>query len=438
MPTASTLIAIGIPPTEAEVLGFSNLTPVGASGTTQGTATAIKAFVTQVEVTAASNQTGVRLPADVEFMQPYLIFNSSATTAQVYPPVGGSINGGSANDPVTLVPNDALIFVRIDQTRWLGGSSGASTQSVSPAVGGRLTLATGVPVMFNGSRTSSTVFFTPFRGQAAPLWTGKAFRAFDYGGELSQLTADTTKSPAAVVANSNYDVFLWTDNGTYRATRGPAWTSNTARGTGVGSSELELLKGIYVNKVAITNGPAARFGLYLGSFHSNASATVNFIFGGLASGGSAGDLGVWNNFNRVLIGSYVFDTGTSYTYTSATVRQARDSTGNQISFMNGQVEDAANAWSQQFGQTLAVAGATELGGLGYDGYTVYTTGGEIVSPDNGAGLNPARNKAAITTWWSAVNNIGYHFYALIQSSDGTNANNFGVFGGDQLSFNFPM
>jgi hypothetical protein len=89
--------------------------------------------------------------------------------------------------------------------------------------------------------------------------------------------------------------FGWNDAGTFRATRGPAWTSDTARGTGAGTTELELVNGIYLNKVAITNGPAANRGTYLGTIRTNGSATVDVILGGTgAAGGESSTYGVWN------------------------------------------------------------------------------------------------------------------------------------------------
>ena len=42
---------------------------------------------------------------------------------------------------------------------------------------------------------------------------------------------------------------------------------------------------------------------------SNGSSTIDYTFGSSASGGTAGRLMVWNYYNRVLISSFVFDTG---------------------------------------------------------------------------------------------------------------------------------
>lgn len=163
----------------------------------------------------------------------------------------------------------------------------------------RLTLSTGTPVMTSAVTGATTVYATPYGGTQVPIWNGTTFVSTDTGGELSQATTDGTKSPAAVTTNSNYDIFAWDDGGTIRATRGPAWTSGTARGTGAGTTELDLVDGVYVNKIAISNGPAAGYGTYLGTIRSNASSTIDWSLGGASAAGTAINLTVWNMYNRV-------------------------------------------------------------------------------------------------------------------------------------------
>lgn len=104
------------------------------------------------------------------------------------------------------------------------GATGASGTGSPSAPQGRLTLATAVPVMTTTQGGKTTIFYAPYIGQFAPLYDGANFTMTDLGGELSQTTTDTTKSPAAVVQDACYDLFLWDDNGTKRCTRGPAWS----------------------------------------------------------------------------------------------------------------------------------------------------------------------------------------------------------------------
>lgn len=46
----------------------------------------------------------------------------------------------------------------------------------------------------------------------------------------------------------------------------------TIRGTGAGSSELQQILGVWTNKVAITDGPRANKGTFVGTIRSNGSS----------------------------------------------------------------------------------------------------------------------------------------------------------------------
>jgi hypothetical protein len=155
--------------------------------------------------------------------------------------------------------------------------------------GGRLTLISSTGVMTTDVSGASTVFYTPFTHDGVPLYDGAKWNAASFG-ELSQGVTDATKSPAPVVANACYDVFVWLDGATLRATRGPAWLSASQRGTGAGSAEIEMLNGLWLNRHAVANGPAARRGTYVGTIRSNSSALIESTLLRRF---------VWNRYNQV-------------------------------------------------------------------------------------------------------------------------------------------
>jgi hypothetical protein len=197
--------------------------------------------------------------------------------------------------------------------------------------GGRLTVTTGVPVSVTDTSGAATIYYSPIRGNRIVLFDGTNWSAYTFS-EVSQTLADTTKSPAAAVASTNYDMFAWMDSSTFRCTRGFAWTTSTFgsgdRGTGAGTAELELYQGRIVNKYAITNGPAARKGLYVGTIRTDSSGAT--VSDGLTSGRN-----VWNLYNQVRR-----DMGTSlgtstWTYNSATIRQRNGDAASQLSFVVG-------------------------------------------------------------------------------------------------------
>lgn len=215
--------------------------------------------------------------------------------------------------------------------------------------GGRLTLTTAVPVLVSDVTGATTLYYTPYKHNYARLYNGTSWQVVQFS-EVSQTLADATKSPAAAAVASIYDIFLWLDAGTLRATRGPAWTGVTSRGTGAGTTELERIDGTWVNKVAITNGPAANRGLYLGTIATNstgANGEIDMMFApAAAAGGSANRLYVWNMYNRVEVSSLCLDSTDTWNYTTATIRQANAAAGggvnNRITVVCGLNEDTAD------------------------------------------------------------------------------------------------
>ena len=319
-------------------------------------------------------------------------------------------------------------------TFWAGDgtwkSPAASIQLTSEPQG-RLTLTTATPVLTSTVSGATTVYYTPYKGNMVPLYDGANW-TLNAISELSQATTDNTKSPAACTTNSNYDVFVWNDSGTFRATRGPAWSSGTARGTGAGTTELQLLNGIYTNKNAITNGPAANKGTYVGTIRTNGSSTIDFIYGAAASGGTAASLGVWNMYNRVDIATTVTDSA-SITYTSNTLQQWRNATNMQVSVIVGQPEDALQ-WSILTEVTLiASIGASAIIGVGYNTTSAFSVNRarhtNVAAQANSIGLGGAGN-------WNIP--LGINVLSLNWQSDGSNANQFNNIAGAYISAKFRM
>ncbi len=216
------------------------------------------------------------------------------------------------------------------------------TGDLPSIVGGRLTLSSNTPVMTSDATAATTIYYTPYTGDRVSLFDGSDWKLHSFA-QLSQSTTDNTKSPAAVANNSNYDLFVWNDAGVLRCTRGPAWSGDNSRGTGAGTTELVRLNGVLVNKFAVTNGPAALRGKYVGSVRSNGSAQIDWDLGGSAAGGQPALLYVWNNYNRVATTPIVKDSTASWTYSTNTTRPSNNSTSNRISLIVGQVEQIIHA-----------------------------------------------------------------------------------------------
>ncbi|TCL70538.1 hypothetical protein [Rhizobium sp. BK251] len=116
MSLANDLVGIGMAPEQAVRLGYTPSSKAGV-GTTQPTATPITS--NQTTVTTASGQTALKLPANAELMVPYIVKNTSSTTALIFPPTSGQINGGTATTgSVNLAQNAARLFLRLSSTQW--------------------------------------------------------------------------------------------------------------------------------------------------------------------------------------------------------------------------------------------------------------------------------------------------------------------------------
>ena len=298
-------------------------------------------------------------------------------------------------------------------TSWVaqtgGGGGGANSQL-------RVTLTSNTPVLIGTVSGATTVYCTPYVGNSVMIWNGSSFVSTTVT-EMSQATTDATKSPAAVAASENYDLFVWDDAGTKRCTRGPPWTSGTGgsatvRGTGAGSTELQYTNGVFNNKNAITNGPAAGYGTYIGTIRSNASSTIDFIYGGAGAGGSAAVFNVWNYYNRVIIASNISDTTVSWTYNSATARISDNSVGNRFNFVSGMAEDGIFAGIAQTVQTPATAGNYCVLGVGLDQTTTLDNFGFIMTAAAFAMLASANTSAAYAP------QLGSHFISGIEATGG--------------------
>lgn len=118
MSLAVDLVGIGMPPEQAVRLGFSTLTTVAGVGTAQSGGAAIAKDTNNVLATTSSGQTALVLP-DAELEVPYMVTNSTATAALVFPPSGGAINAAGANASVSIAVDLARIFIRKSSTRWV-------------------------------------------------------------------------------------------------------------------------------------------------------------------------------------------------------------------------------------------------------------------------------------------------------------------------------
>ena len=248
----------------------------------------------------------------------------------------GVILSGSTSGTVTIQAPAVAGSPTITMPTTTGQALVSGTSLVLPQ--GRLTLVTATPVMTSNQTGKTTLYYTPYRGATIPIYDGSKWTHMVFS-ELSNITTNSSTGnagPAAVTTNSNYDLFVWNNSGTLTLTRGPAWSSDTSRGTGAGTTQLTMVNGIWTNTVAITNGPGAGLGTYVGTVRSDGSSQLNWNFApSAAAGGTEAKLHVFNAYNRVFTYGISQDSTGSWSYGTATWRSLDNSTSNRISYIDG-------------------------------------------------------------------------------------------------------
>jgi len=349
----------------------------------------------------------------------------------------------------TVTAGQCLLSGSSAAPTWGSCAGGAAVSSVNTATGaitvlsepqGRLTLTANTPVMSASATAQTTLRYDCYIGNQVPYYNGSA-DALDTIASCEVTDAMVSAASAGqVVSGQVYDVW-WVHGGANRiclamssaSGGGGGWASdtggsNTARGTGY--SQLDrITRGYITNKNSITNcfngatnyGPvSANQGTYLGTVYASGNGQVSWTLGAAASGGTAALLGVWNAYSRANACTTVIDSGASYTYGSGTVRQARASAGNQITFVLGAQEDGVQFVYQSTSVIVNTAGSATNIGVGFDVTNAFSFASFAVQ--NAASVSAITGGGNNAGTWNA--GIGLHVLAALeQSPAGTNTMN---------------
>lgn len=270
--------------------------------------------------------------------------------------------------------------------------------------GGRLSVSSTLAVP-DTDVSGATIFYQPYRGSRVNLTDSGSRQINRTFVALSQTLADTTKSPAAATANNVYDMFLWDDSGTVRCTRGPAWSSATARNASCPLSMDSF--GRLSNQLAITNGPAALRGLYVGSIATDGANVVN---------DSVLKRQVWNNYNRILRQTLRNEAAaaSSWTYNTNAYRPANNSAANAVEILQGLAEDLVDVTVVGLCQSNQAASVASYVGIGVNSTTV--NGSQVFTPGGAtpAAVGPAATHTAYL--WQVIQ--GRIVYTWLENGGG--------------------
>lgn len=248
----------------------------------------------------------------------------------------------------------------------------------------RLTLASGDAVTTADQTAKSTVYLTPYKGNRIALYNGRVWEVLT--------SAEVSLALSGLTDAKNYDVFAYSNSGTLTL-EFLAWTNDTTRATALARQD-----GIWVK----SGTPTRR---YVGTFRTTSTTTTE---------DSLAKRFLFNAENRVRRAMRAIEAENSWTYTTATWREARGVTTNRLQFVLGLAEDAVEAY------VLALAENSSLGvavraSIGVD--STSSSGADIYPNINLPAVN-ARTALPGATYRSNPG-VGYHFLAWLEYSDAT-------------------
>ena len=245
---------------------------------------------------------------------------------------------------------------------------------------GRLTLTTALPVTVADVTAAGTIYYTPYSGDQIALYDGTNWKLYTFTERSLALTA-TSGFP--------YDVFLYDNAGTLTLET-LVWTNDTTRATA-----LVLQNGVLCKTGALTRR-------YLGSFYATAANQTEDSYAKRM---------VWNYNNRVPRAMRRVETTTSWTYTTATVRQANGAAANQLEVMVGWAEVPISVRVHGSCSNTG-AGVNVWMGLGEDG-----SGGPHGSSVSSTTTTPvAAYRVPLAASLDTYPAVGRHFYTWLEWS----------------------
>lgn len=230
--------------------------------------------------------------------------------------------------------------------------SSAATSTVQPQ--GRLTLTSGAPVMAANATAQTTIYYTPYIGGLIPIYSGTAFVNTAFS-EIS-LTLDSNSGHTGYQQSGKvFDLFVFLSSNVATLGTGPSWSTTTARGTGAGTTQLQMLLGVWTNANSITlrtgNGSgnttivAANQATYVGTMYATADGQTGMNFRpAAASSGTNNILGLYNAYNMIRTTAISIDNKAGWTYATNTWQSADASTSNRITWVDGLAQSFVDAY----------------------------------------------------------------------------------------------
>ncbi len=143
----------------------------------------------------------------------------------------GNAIEGEAGDLVLATTGDYRELQYDGAGRWLARSESATpsaTVRFQPP-NGRLTLASGTPVLSSDVTGASTLYYTPCDGNSICLYTGSAW--------VTRTLAEISLALSGLAAGKNYDVFCYWTGSSLALSLSSAWANDSTRTDALGQQD---------------------------------------------------------------------------------------------------------------------------------------------------------------------------------------------------------
>lgn len=265
----------------------------------------------------------------------------------------------------------------------------AFAMAATPGI--RLTLTQGTPVTTSDVTGATSVYAEPFNGGFMPLFRDAAGTT----PVVCRLRASTVSLALGTLASATIpnDVFAYYAGDGDLGIEKLAWNSATARATAV-----DLVNGRYYKHNDYSR-------LLVGSFYPTATTTTEDSAGGTSSQ-VGGKRFLWNMYNRVSRSAKVIDGTTGWTYTSQTVRQANNASGNKVECVIG-IGDAC-ARVRVLSSVIIAANFSHVAEVGVGVNATDAMGGLITATFTNS---PSTFYQSLQAEYVAIPAVGYNFFA---------------------------
>lgn len=299
-------IASGLTPTYVSATSFTftgdqtsvfhvgrRLKSTVTGGTAYSTITA-SVYGAVTTITVVNDSTA--LDSGLSAVQYSILSSVNPAIPKVVLPDGSSGTTQAADDNSTKIATTAFV------------GTAATTERHNSIQDFRLTLTSGTPVTTSDVTGATTIYCTPYKGNKIGLYNGTTWDVIS--------SSEFSVALGTITSDQGYDVFCYNNSGVATLEL-LAWTSNTARATA-----LVMKDGILCKTGSLTRR-------YMGSFLTTSTTQTE---------DSAAKRYLYNYYHRAKKKLSALESTASWTYSTATWRQANASTTNQLNVFIGVVE----------------------------------------------------------------------------------------------------